>query len=55
MGGLNKQGRDKLTLVLAPEISSLGAWVEQLVAESTGKLGRGVVPRANPATLTLPA
>ena len=41
MGGLNKQGRDKLTLVLAPEIASLGAWIEQLVAESTGKLGRG--------------
>jgi RpiB/LacA/LacB family sugar-phosphate isomerase len=44
MGGLTKQGRDKLTLVLAAEIASLGAWIEQLVAESTGKLGRGVVP-----------
>ncbi len=44
MGGLNRQGRDKLTLVLAPPIASLGAWIEQLVAESTGKHGRGVVP-----------
>jgi transaldolase/glucose-6-phosphate isomerase len=37
-------GRDKLTLVLPPAISSLGAWLEQLVAESTGKRGMGVVP-----------
>jgi RpiB/LacA/LacB family sugar-phosphate isomerase len=44
LGALNKQGRDKLTLVVAPELASLGAWIEQLVAESTGKLGRGVVP-----------
>ncbi len=41
MGALAKQGRDKLTLLLAPEVASLGAWIEQLVAESTGKLGRG--------------
>jgi glucose-6-phosphate isomerase len=37
-------GRDKLTLVLPEEIASLGDWVEQLVAESTGKEGTGVVP-----------
>jgi transaldolase/glucose-6-phosphate isomerase len=37
-------GRDKLTLVAAPELASLGAWLEQLVAESTGKLGKGIVP-----------
>jgi len=37
-------GRDKLTLVLAPEIAALGAWLEQLVAESTGKLGRAILP-----------
>jgi len=37
-------GRDKLTLILSPEISSFGSWVEQLTAESTGKLGRGIVP-----------
>jgi transaldolase / glucose-6-phosphate isomerase len=44
MGALAKQGRDKLTLLLGPEVSSLGGWIEQLVAESTGKLGRGIVP-----------
>jgi transaldolase/glucose-6-phosphate isomerase len=37
-------GRDKLTLVISPEIASLGSWIEQLVAESTGKEGKGVVP-----------
>jgi hypothetical protein len=37
-------GLDKLTLVLPEEVSSLGDWVEQLVAESTGKEGRGIVP-----------
>jgi transaldolase/glucose-6-phosphate isomerase len=37
-------GRDKLTLLTDERISSFGAWVEQLIAESTGKAGRGVVP-----------
>ncbi len=37
-------GRDKLTLVLPPQFQRFGLWVEQLVAESTGKQGRGVVP-----------
>jgi glucose-6-phosphate isomerase len=37
-------GRDKLTLVLSPAIASLGLWVEQLVAESTGKEGKGLLP-----------
>ena len=36
--------RDKLTLVLSPKIGTFGYWVEQLIAESTGKLGRGIVP-----------
>ena len=40
--GLSK--RDKLTLVISPEISSFGDWVEQLVAESTGKDGLGILP-----------
>ena len=44
MAALAKQGRDKLTLLCSPEIRGFGAWIEQLVAESTGKLGRGVVP-----------
>jgi transaldolase/glucose-6-phosphate isomerase len=39
-----QQGRDKLTFMMAPELSELGAWLEQLVAESTGKLGKGIVP-----------
>ena len=39
-----RQGRDKLTLVCAPEIATLGWWLEQLVAESLGKRGVGVVP-----------
>lgn len=37
-------GRDKLTLLLPDEIASFGSWIEQLVAESTGKHGVGVVP-----------
>jgi hypothetical protein len=37
-------GRDKLTLLLARELAPLGIWIEQLVAESTGKEGRGVLP-----------
>lgn len=38
------QGRNKMTLVLSPEIRSFGYWVEQLVAESTGKNGTGILP-----------
>lgn len=38
------QGRDKLTLILSPEIASFGCWIEQLVAESTGKNGTGIIP-----------
>jgi len=37
-------GRDKLTLLLPPTMAALGLWIEQLVAESTGKRGRGVLP-----------
>jgi transaldolase/glucose-6-phosphate isomerase len=37
-------GRDKLTIVASPGIGALGAWLEQLVAESTGKNGKGIVP-----------
>jgi glucose-6-phosphate isomerase len=39
-----RSGRDKLTLLLPPELASFGLWVEQLVAESTGKHGQGVLP-----------
>ncbi len=44
IGALAAQGRDKLTLVLEPELAPFGAWVEQLIAESTGKNGTGIVP-----------
>lgn len=44
MAALAKEGRDKLTLVFSPEIKSFGYWVEQLVAESTGKNGAGILP-----------
>lgn len=39
-----RAGRDKLTFLLAPELAPLGLWVEQLLAESTGKRGTGIVP-----------
>ena len=44
MGEAAKAGRDKLTLALPGEIASFGSWVEQLIAESTGKQDLGVVP-----------
>jgi hypothetical protein len=44
MGWHAANGRDKLTLLVPPSLAPLGAWVEQLVAESTGKLGKGVLP-----------
>jgi transaldolase/glucose-6-phosphate isomerase len=44
LGELQRAGRDKLTLVLSPAIESFGDWVEQLVAESTGKSGQGILP-----------
>lgn len=44
LGVLARGGRDKLTFVMDPDIASFGAWAEQLVAESTGKHGVGIVP-----------
>jgi glucose-6-phosphate isomerase len=46
IGAGAKAGRDKLTLVLPPSLEAFGLWVEQLIAESTGKQGKGVVPIA---------
>jgi len=46
-------GRNKLTLILSPEIEPIGIWIEQLLAESTGKDGRGIVPIINEPTLPL--
>jgi len=44
LGAAAQIGRDKLTIIASPGVASLGAWLEQLLAESTGKLGRGIVP-----------
>jgi glucose-6-phosphate isomerase len=44
LGTLAKAGRDKLTFLVDDEIGSFGAWAEQLIAESTGKRGTGIVP-----------
>ena len=44
LGVAGRQGRDKVTLITSPGISGLGAWLEQLLAESTGKHGRGLIP-----------
>ncbi len=46
VGELAAQGRDKLTFILTPRIAHFGAWVEQLIAESTGKEGKGILPVA---------
>jgi transaldolase/glucose-6-phosphate isomerase len=44
LGTLAAAGRDKITLVASPALVPLGAWIEQLLAESTGKQGRGLIP-----------
>jgi len=44
MGEAANAGRDKITVFTSPEIYDLGAWMEQLIAESTGKLGKGITP-----------
>jgi transaldolase/glucose-6-phosphate isomerase len=44
MGVLANHGRDKVTIITSPAIWDLGAWLEQLLAESTGKDGKGLVP-----------
>jgi transaldolase/glucose-6-phosphate isomerase len=44
LGLCHKHGRDKLTIFTSPEIHDLGAWMEQLVAESTGKNGVSIIP-----------
>ncbi|HEX4949550.1 MAG TPA: bifunctional transaldolase/phosoglucose isomerase [Blastocatellia bacterium] len=44
LGTAANQGRDKLTIVASPGLFDLGAWMEQLVAESTGKEGKAIIP-----------
>jgi len=53
MGVLAQQGRDKVTFITSPEIASFGDWAEQLIAESTGKEGKGIIPVTG-ATVGLP-
>ena len=47
LGAAAKMGRDKLTIIASPAINQVGLWIEQLIAESTGKDGHGIVPVAN--------
>lgn len=47
LGTLAQYGRDKLTLILPPSWGSFGDWLEQLIAESTGKEGKGILPVLN--------
>ncbi len=47
LGELARAGRNKVTLVLGEEIAAFGSWIEQLVAESTGKNARGLIPVAD--------
>lgn len=49
MGAAGRSGRDKLTLVTGPRLRPFGLWIEQLLAESTGKKGTGIVPIAGEA------
>jgi transaldolase/glucose-6-phosphate isomerase len=44
LGAAAQEGRNKLTIIASPALSAFGAWLEQLVAESTGKDGKGIVP-----------
>lgn len=44
IGGFAKNGRNKLTIVTHPDVAAFGAWAEQLIAESTGKQGTGIIP-----------
>jgi transaldolase / glucose-6-phosphate isomerase len=44
LGTLARSGRDKVTLICSKDVDGLGAWLEQLLAESTGKVGKGLIP-----------
>ena len=44
LGAAHEKGRDKLTIFTSPEVYDLGAWLEQLIAESTGKKGVSIIP-----------
>ena len=51
MGSLAKTGRDKVTVIASPALAAFGLWVEQLLAESTGKEGTGLIPIAQEPVL----
>ena len=53
MGTLAREGRDKLTLIASPPVAALGTWVDQLIAESTGKDGMGIVPVVNEPLMSI--
>jgi transaldolase / glucose-6-phosphate isomerase len=53
LGAAANAGRDKVTIIASPGIADLGAWLEQLLAESTGKIGKGIIP-VDRETLTSP-
>jgi len=44
LGTAAEAGRDKVTIITSPGIADLGSWLEQLLAESTGKIGKGIIP-----------
>lgn len=44
LGVAANHGRDKITIIASPGVHDLGAWLEQLIAESTGKIGKGIIP-----------
>lgn len=44
LGVAANHGRDKITIIASPGVFDLGAWLEQLIAESTGKIGKGIIP-----------
>ncbi|MBI1742970.1 bifunctional transaldolase/phosoglucose isomerase [Candidatus Acetothermia bacterium] len=52
LGELAVAGRDKVTLIASPPLASFGSWLEQLIAESTGKEGTGILPVADEAVLS---
>ena len=49
LGAGAKAGRDKVTILASPALAPVGAWLEQLIAESTGKIGKGMIPVAGEA------
>ncbi|MEI9476518.1 MAG: glucose-6-phosphate isomerase [Deltaproteobacteria bacterium] len=53
MGALARRGRDKVTLLLPDNLATLGMWLEQLLAESTGKEGTGILPVAGEIPISL--